>query len=329
MLSLVGPGAVTAGMLVIIVANFMYSTGENLIASFLPELGPQDQLGRISAFGWSVGYLGGLLVLGACLAYVSWAQAHGQSSAQFVPVTMLIVAAVFGAAATPTFLWLRERAVPRARPAGQSYLTIGFSRLRTTLSEATRFQDLLRFLITLLVYSCGTSTVVVLAAVYAEQVMGFKPSDTITMMILVNLTAAAGAFVFGQVQDRLGSVRTLGFSLVVWLAATVLAAVTHDRPGFWIAANLMGIAMGSSQSAGRALVGQFSPPERSAEFFGLWGLSVKLASIIGPLTYGWVSYLTRGDHRQALMVTAAFFAVSLVLLATVNEARGKSAALAR
>ncbi|HEY9871455.1 MAG TPA: MFS transporter [Candidatus Obscuribacterales bacterium] len=328
MLSLIGPGAVTAGMFVIIVANFMYSTGENLIASFLPELGPQDQLGRISAFGWSIGYLGGLLVLGACLAYVSWAQAHGQTSTQFVPVTMLMVAAVFGAAATPTFLWLSERAVPRALPAGQSYLTIGFSRLRKTLSEATRFQDLLRFLITLLVYSCGTSTVVVLAAVYAEQVMGFKTSDTITMMILVNLTAAAGAFVFGHVQDRLGSVRTLSLSLVVWLAATLLAAVTHDRTGFWIAANLMGIAMGSSQSAGRALVGQFSPPERSAEFFGLWGLSVKLASVIGPLTYGWVSYLTGGDHRQALLVTAAFFAVSLVLLATVNEARGRSAALA-
>ncbi len=326
MLSLVGPGAVVAGVALIILANFAYSTGENLIASFLPELGPQDQLGRISAFGWSVGYIGGLLVLGACLAYVTWAQSQGQTSAQYVPATMLIVALVFGLAATPTFLWLRERAASRSLPPGQSYLTIGFSRLSETWNQAKRFQDLLRFLVTLLVYSCGTSTVVVLAAVYAEQVMGFKTTDTITMMIVVNLMAALGAYAFGHIQDRLGSIRALAISLAVWLAATVLAAVTHDRTGFWIAANLMGIAMGSSQSAGRALVGQFSPRDRSAEFFGLWGLSVKLASVIGPVTYGWVSYLTGGNQRQALLVTALFFLASLGLLATVNERRGKAAA---
>src|SRR5262249_37435438 len=271
LLSLVGPGAVIAGIALIVVANFAYSTGENLIASFLPELGPQNQLGRISAFGWSVGYIGGLLVMVACLGYVTWAQSRGQTSAQYVPVTMLIVAAVFGVASSPTFLWLRERAVARALPPGQNYWTIGFARLRHTLEQARRFQDLLRFLLTLFVYSCGTSTVVVLAAVYAEQVMSFKTNDTIAMMIVVNLMAAIGAFSFGHLQDKLGSIKALPLPLAFWLAGPLLPAFTHDRVFFWVAANLMGIAMGSSQSAGRALVGQFSPPDRSAEFFGLWG----------------------------------------------------------
>lgn len=327
MLSTAGPGAVASTMALIVVGNFMYSTGENLIASFLPELGPQDQLGRISALGWSVGYLGGLIVLAACLAYVFWAESHGQTATQFVPVTMLMVAAIFALASCPTFFWLSERAAPRQLPAGQNYLSVGFLRLRQTVMEAARFQDLIRFLCTLFSYSCGTATVVVLAAVYANQVMGFTESDTITMMIVVNLTAALGAFVFGHMQDKMGSVRTLAASLIVWLMATILASATDNRTGFWIAANLMGIAMGASQSAGRALVGQFSPPDRAGEFFGLWGLSVKLASIVGPMTYGLISYLTGGNHRQALLVTAGFFLLSLLLLSTVNERRGKKAAL--
>lgn len=328
MLSLVGPGAVALGMALVVLANFLYSTGENLIASFLPELGPQEELGRISAFGWTIGYIGGLLVLAICLAYVHWAQAHGMDRTQFVPVTMLIVAAVFAAASSPTFIFLRERAAPSVMPAGENYLSIALKRLSVTVRQASRFQDLLRFLVTLFIFSCGTSTVVVLAAVYADQVMGFKTSDTIMMMIVVNVTAAAGAFVFGQIQDRFGSVRTLAITLLIWAAATTLAALTPNQAGLWVAANLMGIAMGSSQSAGRALVGQFSPPERTAEFFGLWGIAVKMASIVGPMTYGLVSYASHGNHRQALLTTATFFVASLILLSTVNEKRGKQAVLA-
>lgn len=326
LLSLTGPGTVPLAMFLIIAANSLYATGENLIAAFLPELGPKSSLGRISAFGWTVGYLGGLLVLGLCLGYVTWAQHQGQSSTQFVPVTMLIVALVFALASLPTFLWLRERTHALPLPPGTNHLKIAFDRLHKTWLEAQRFQDLFTFLIALLLYSCGTSTVVVLAAVYANQVMGFSASDTITMMILVNLTAALGAYVCGQIQDKFGSVRTLSVTLVIWMTATLIAATTQDRTGFWLAANLMGIAMGASQSAGRALVGQFSPVKRSAEFFGLWGLAVKLASIIGPMTYGLVSYISHGNHRQALTMTSLFFLVSLAVLAFVNERRGRDSA---
>jgi UMF1 family MFS transporter len=157
--------------------------------------------------------------------------------------------------------------------------------------------------------------------------MGFSTQDTIVMILVVNVTAALGAFGFGQVQDRLGSVTTLAATLIIWIAALVLAYFIETRAGFWVVANLVGIALGSSQSAGRALIGLFSPPERSAEFFGLWGLAGKLAAVVGPLSYGLVAYISHGNHRLALLTTAGFFIVGLLLLLTVNERRGRAAAL--
>jgi UMF1 family MFS transporter len=143
---------------------------------------------------------------------------------------------------------------------------------------------------------------------------------------VVNVTAALGALAFGHLQDRIGSVRTLALALVLWLVAGGLAWVAEGRPLFWLAANLVGIALGASQSAGRALVGRFAPVGRTAEFFGLWGVAVKLAAIVGPLAYGLLGFVTGGDHRTALLSTLAFFAVGLLLLLGIDERRGMQAA---
>jgi UMF1 family MFS transporter len=240
---------------------------------------------------------------------------------------MLIVAGTFALAATPTFLWLKERAVAVPRSPGEHSLTIGFQRLRRTLADSRRFRDLYRFLMALTVYYCGINTVVVLAAVYAQEVMGFRTNDIIVLVMVVNVTAAVGAFLFGRVQDRLGSLPTLAITLLIWIGASSLAFWTESRAGFWVVANLVGIALGSSQASGRALVGQLAPQGRAAEFFGLWGLAGKLAAIVGPLSYGLITYLTAGHHRLAILSTVLFFVAGLMLLATVNEARGRAAAL--
>ena len=326
LLALTGPGDVWLAVSLVVLSNLTFATGENLIAAFLPEISQQDDMGRVSAYGWAVGYLGGLAVLGVCLGYVTWAQRHELDAAQYVPVTMLIVAGTFALAATPTFLWLKERAVPAPRRPGEHSLAIGFQRLHRTLADSTRFRDLFRFLVTLTTYYCGINTVVVLAAVYAQEVMGFSTSDIIVLVMVVNITAAVGAFLFGQVQDRFGSVPTLAITLLVWVAATGLAFWTESRAGFWLVANLVGVALGSSQASGRALIGQFAPPHRAAEFFGLWGLAGKLAAVVGPLSYGLITYLTAGNHRLAILSTVAFFVIGLLLLGTVNERRGRAAA---
>jgi len=230
-------------------------------------------------------------------------------------------------ACVPTFLWLPERPLPHHALRRESYLRIGFQRVADTLREGRRFVDLRRALIAMTIYHCGIYTVILLASVYASKVMGFSTRDTIAMILVVNITAAAGAFVFGQVQDRIGSVKSLMVILLIWCVALIVVVIEQSRPGFWIAANLIGLSMGASQAGGRALVGQFAPIDRSAEFFGLWGLAVKLAAIIGPMAYGTIAVLSGGNHQLALLFTIGFFVSGLVILATVNEHRGRSAAI--
>ena len=223
LLGFVGQGDVVWGMVLVILASLMFASGENFIAAFLPEIAAQKDMGRISGYGWSLGYLGGLLVLGLCLVYIQWAQAQGDTATQYVPVAMWITAVMFALAALPTFLWLRERAVPQPLAAGENYFWIGFARVRHTLVHASRYRDLFRFLVSLAVYYCGINTVVVLAAIYAQEVMGFSMQENIMLILVVNVTAAIGALGFGLAQDRLGSVRILGITLIVWICALVLA----------------------------------------------------------------------------------------------------------
>ena len=170
------------------------------------------------------------------------------------------------------------------------------------------------------------ATVIALAAIYAEQVMGFKTKDTILLILAVNVTAAIGAFGFGYAQDRIGKVRALRLTLYGWIVmVTVAYFATTPASSGWRPTS-RGSRMGSSQSAGRALVAYFSPPDRSAEFFGLWGVATRLASILGPVTYGAVTWATGGNHRLAILVTGVFFVVAIACLAAVDERRGHAAA---
>lgn len=323
-LGLVGPGDLALGIVLLVVSNFFYGSGENLIAAFLPELARGNALGRVSGWGWALGYIGGLVSLGASLAYVTWAQAQGQSGAQFVPVTMLITALLFAVSALPTFLYLKERAQPQRLPDG-AYAG-AFARTWETVRDARRYRDLMQFLVCILFYQGGVQAVISLAAIYAEQAMHFTTQQTIMLILVVNITASIGAFAFGQLQDRLGHVRTLAITLVGWCVMVLMAWIAEGPAMFWAAANLAGICLGASQSAGRALVGYMSPPDRLAEFFGLWGLAVKLSSILGPITYGLVSWLSGGDHRLAILITGSYFVIGLALLAGIDVQRGHRAA---
>lgn len=324
-LAMVGSGDLMLGITLVILSNFFFGTGENLVAAFLPEIARGEALGKVSGWGWSLGYLGGIVALGACLAYITHEQAQGATAGEFVPGAMLITAGFFALASLPVFLFLRERAVPVA--GAGDILKSAFARVAGTLGHARRYADLWRFLVCLLFYQAGIQTVIALAAVYAQEAMGFTTRDTLILILVVNVTAAIGAFVFGQVQDRFGHVRTLALTLCGWLLAVVLAWMAEGAALFWVVANLVGLCLGSSQSAGRALIGYLSPPARTAEFFGLWGLAVKLSSILGPLTYGAVTWATQGNHRLAILATGVFFVIGLAILAGLDIARGRRAVL--
>ena len=322
-LALSGPGDVALAIVFIVISNFCFATGENLIAAFLPELADEDNLGKVSGWGWSLGYVGGLVSLGACLAWVTWAEARGDTAAQFVPVCMLITALLFALSSAPTFLFLRERSTLKPLAEGRAW-----RRLRATLQHARQYRDMRRFMLCIVFYQAGIQAVIALAAIYAEQAMGFSTTESIMLIFLVNITAALGAFGFGYWQDRLGYVRAIALTLAGWIAMILLAWAATTPPLFWVAANIAGLCLGASQSAGRALVGYLAPAERHAEFFGLWGLAVKFSSILGPLTYGLVTWATDGNHRLAILATGTYFVVGLLVLSGVDAARGRRAALA-
>jgi len=315
-----GPGQIGLAVALIVVSNMAFGTGENMIAAFLPELARGRGLGRLSGWGWGLGYLGGLLTLLACLVWVDRGQTLGQSAAGFVPGTLAITAGLFVLTALPTFIWLRERPVsrPMFRPIGV--------RLVPGLSALSAFPDLRRFLFCIVAYQSGVQAVIVLAAIYAQQAMGFDTRQSIMLIAVVNLTAVVGAVLFGALQDRIGHKPTLTITLTMWLLTLFLAWAATDVSLFWGVANLAGLCLGASQSAGRALVGYLSPRAREAEFFGLWGLAVKLSSILGPLLYGAVVWLSDGQHRMAMLALAPFFVVGLWLLAGVDLRRGRRAA---
>jgi len=318
-----GAAGVALAMALVIVSNTFYSYGESLTGAFLPELATAEGMGKVSGWGWGFGYVGGMLALGLCLAYVLWSQARGLPAAHFVPVTMLITALLYGLAACVTFLLLPERANPQRRAEGLR----PWAQLRATFREARAHRDFMWLLVCTVSYQAGVAVAITLAAIYAEQVIGFVPQETMVLIFVLNLAAALGAFAFGYVQDRLGHKLSLAGTLVGWIAVCVIAASVTTKGGFWWAAAIAGVSMGSSQSAGRALTGYLAPPARAAEFFGLWTFATRLASILGPLSYGAITWATGGNQRIAILATALFFVGGLLLLLPIRIARGREAAL--
>jgi UMF1 family MFS transporter len=327
-LAFAGPGSVALAMVLIIVSNTFYAWGESLTASFLPELARGESLGKVSGWGWAFGYFGGMLALGICLGYVLWAQDNKISADQFVPVTMLVTAVIYGAASLVTFRLLRERAQPNPAALQEGGFKASLQQLAQTFRQARRYRDFMWLLACTVFYQGGVAVAITLAAIYAEQVIGFAKQETMVLIFVLNLAAAGGAFGWGYLQDRIGHKIALGITLAGWIATCVIAAVTTTKGGFWYAAAIAGLCMGSSQSAGRAMAGMFAPQRQLGEFYGLWTFAIRLASIIGPLSYGAIVWMTGGDQRTAILSTTALFFIGLVLLLKIDVKRGREAALA-
>ncbi|WP_312996200.1 MFS transporter [Achromobacter animicus] len=315
-----GPGDVWLALAAIVVSNYCYCVGESVVAAFLPELAKPQALGRVSGWGWSFGYFGGMLTLGLSLVVVTLAEGRGETAEQFVPWVIVVTASVFALAALPSFFMLRERAKPQQGnpPALHMLKRLAYAWRETGL----HFPEFRRLLMCIACYQAGISVVITLAAVYASEVMGFTTPQIMLLVFTVNIGAAAGAFSFGYVQDRIGHKPALAITLVGWIVMVLTAYAAVTAPVFWVAAVLAGLCMGTTQSAGRAMTGALAPAGRLAEFYSLWTFSVQLAAVIGPLTYGLATWATEGNHRLAILVTGLFFVGGLVLLSRVDMKRG-------
>ncbi len=322
----VGPGATALGLGLYIIANTGFAGGGVFIDSFLPGISDESNAGRISGLKWTLGYLSGLIAVALCLPLAKNIVANPNpeqlSMARLIPV---VVAVYYAVAVIPTFLFLRDRSVAKPLPAGENYITVGFRQLKNTLKHIRRYKELFKLLIAFLIYNDGVVTVIYFASLYASNTIGFTTEEITIMFIAMNVIAAAGAFTFGWVADRIGQKTTIMISLCIWLVAVILAYFAYSKAAFYGVATLAGIGMGSAQSVTRSLVALFTPKENAAEFFGFLGIAGKALAFLGPLIFGSVSNAT-GSQRPAILAIGMFFIVGIIMLSFVNEARGKEAA---
>ena len=340
MLYFVSPGYALVGMVLVVVSNYGFAVGESFTSSFLPDLGPAEELGKISGFAWGLGYVGGVACTALVLAFVGEGDLKIEN---FERVRMVgpITAIFFLVAAIPTFMFLRERGTPKTLPPGDTVLGTGFRRIVETGRALGGFRDLLVFFVAFFFAMAGLSIVILFAFIYGEQVIGWSGTSRTLMFVVTNLTASVGAVGFGFLQKRWGNLRTFNLTLAIWVAAIIgiwgtpgittwlngaLGTEWQAEHVFLFMGATAGLCMGATQSASRTIVAVFSPESKSAEFFGFWGVFGKLAAIFGTLSLGVLQVAL--DLQRAILLCALFFLAALVFTLFVREQRGRAAAQA-
>jgi UMF1 family MFS transporter len=317
------PGQVVAALILVVIANVAFEFGTVFYNAFLPDLSPPDQIGRISGYGWGLGYIGGLLALVVALVTlvqpeVPWF-GFSKELGENIRATNLLVAAWFLIFSVPLFLWVSEdRSL--VSPPGK-IVSAAFAQLRSTFTEIRKYRQIVRFLLARLLYNDGLVTIFAFGGIYAAETFGFSLVEVLTFGIVINVTAGLGAIAMGFLHDHIGGKRTIIISLLGLIAATLLAVLATSKTGLWVAGTLIGIFVGPNQSSSRALMGRFVPPEAENEFFGFFAFSGKLTAFLGPFLLGVLTELA-DSQRAGVAVVLVLFVAGLGLLLTVDEAAG-------
>lgn len=323
-LGLVPPGSGVAAFLLYVVANFAFEGAYVFYNAFLPDLTTADRIGRLSGYGWALGYLGGLLALMACFPLLP--QDYAAEHAGAASTVYFVVAAWFLVFSVPSLLWLRDRRHP-GRPA-EGYVRASFRELARTLRSLRGHRAIVFFLIAYFLYNDGITTVIEFVSVFTGEVLAFTPADNIVLFLVLNVIAAPGALFFGHLLDRVGGRRTIRVTLIVWVGVVVGAALVTTKAQFWVVAVVAAVVIGATQSSSRALMARLAPRHRVGELMGLLALSGKASAIFGPLLYGAVAEgaATATDpgagHRIAILVIGSFFLIAFVIMGRVNEDEG-------
>jgi len=321
------PSEVGLALFWFVLANVSFEMGLVFYNAFLPDIAPPARIGRISGYGWALGYGGGLLAL--VLALVLFVQPEvpwfgfSKVNGEHLRATNLLVAAWFAVFSVPIFLWVKEDR-SQVSPPGR-VLSETLRQLSTTFREIGQYRQILRFLLARLLYNDGLITVFAFGGIYAAGTFGFSMEDILKFGIVLNVTSGLGAFALGFLDDYLGGKKTLLITLVGLMTATLVAVLAPSRFWFWIAGILIGIFVGPNQSASRSLMGRFVPPDKENEFFGFFAFSGKATAFLGPFLLG---VLTQAfdSQRAGVAVVLVLLAAGFVLLLAVDEREGIAAA---
>ncbi|MEM1044317.1 MAG: MFS transporter [Bacteroidota bacterium] len=324
MLFFAEPGEVAQALFWFILANIAFEMGAVFYNAYLPEIAPPEAIGRVSGYGWALGYVGGLLCM--ALALVVFVQAEvppfglNPATGEHVRATNLLVAAWFALFSVPTFLVLREVAA-EDKPRAGALLKASFGELRETARELGRFREIVRLLVARLFYNDGLVTLIAFGGIYAQGTLGFTIEEVLLFGIVLNVMAGLGAFGFGFLDDKLGGRTVIFISLALLTVASLLAILTTSKAIFWVSGILVGIAIGPNQASSRSLLGRFVPDDKETEFFGFFAFSGKATAFIGPLMLGVLTDVF-GTQRAGVSIVLVLFAIGAVILTRVDEAEG-------
>ena len=323
LLAFVQAGDIWMGLVLFGLANIAFDLGFLFYSAFLVELATPERMGRVSGYGWGLGYVGGLLSLAIAYPFISGGFAADNLSTY--RVSFAVTAAFFFLAALPTFFILRERAVPQPRRAGESVWAQGFKRLSSTARHVKQHRDLFVYLISYLIYTDGINTVIVASAIFASKVLDFSPSDLIIYFSITQVTAGLGSLAFGLLADRIGAKRTINLTLGIWILVVCAAALVQTHAQFYAIGLVAGSVLGANQATSRSLLGQMTPIGKQGEFFSFFSVTGKFAALLGPLVYGEVT-VWAGSQRWAVLSIAVFLIIGLLAFQAVDQERGIAAA---
>ena len=308
------------GGVLFIIANVCFGASNVFYNAFLPEIATDDQADKVSSRGYAYGYLGGALLLLFNLLLVTRAEQFGMSTGLAVRLSLLSAGVWWGAFALITFSLLRRRPQKKSLPPGKGYLSAGIAEIIATLKELRRLPLTLRFLIAYLIYNDGIQTVTVASSVFLEQELfpGGNPQFLLEIFLFVQFVAVIGALLFERLAYLINTKNAIIVSLVLWAGVVIYAyRFLSTVPEAWVMAGVIAIVLGGSQALSRSLFARMIPAGKEASFFGLYEVSDRGTSWMGPLLFSVVVART-GSYRQALLSLIFFFVVGLIVLVFTN-----------
>jgi len=335
-------GDIFYSLLFFVIANIGFEMGGVFLNAYLPAIAPKDKIGRISGYGWSFGYVGGLIAL--CISFIFFVQPENpinpltgellnKSSGEHIRIINVLIAVWLFIFSIPTFLFVKSK--EKSKKISFAIIKNSFKSLKNTFAKIKIYKETIRFLIARLIYNDALITIFAFGGIYAKEVFSFTFNEIFLFGIILNVTAGIGAFLMGFLDDELGGKQTIQISNYGFIVACSLAIFSptvnelaifktvgiHGRTIFWLSGVLIGIFSGPNQAASRSLMSRLTPLDKKNEFFGFYAFSGKATAFLGPFLFSIVVSFT-DSLRYGLSVVLVLFIVGIYFLSLVDEEKG-------
>jgi len=301
-----GEGTIFFALILFIISNIGFQTGMTFYDSFIPEISEPKNYNKVSSTGYAVGYIGSIISVALVFPLKD------------NPNLLFVICALFFLFfSLPLFLILKEKNVVKGK-LNESIIKYGFSKVLNTLKNINHYRNLKNFLISFFLYIDAVNTIIFFAGIYASTTLNFETVELAVFFLIVQITAMLGSFLFGFIGDKIGILKSIFINLIMWTLITLAVFFTNDKTSFYIIGGFAGTFLGSTQSLSRAMMARLVPLEFKTEFFGFYSLFDKTSTLLGPLTFGLVSWLS-GSQKFAVLSVGVFFILGMLLLSKVKE----------